>query len=73
MARISIEDCLRKLPNRFALVIAAANRTRQLMSNSHPLVKSKNKETITALREIAEGKVTVKGYEPKKKNPSPTP
>ena len=61
MARISIEDCQKKMPNRFALVLVAANRTRQLMGSSQPLVKTKNKEAVTALREIAEGKVVVKG------------
>lgn len=61
MARISIEDCQKKLPNRFALVIVAANRARQLMSSSHPLIKTKNKEAVTALREIAESKIITKG------------
>lgn len=62
MARISIEDCQKKMPNRFSLVIVAANRTRQLMGSSQPLVKTKNnKEGVTALREIAEGKVIAKG------------
>ena len=65
MARISIEDCQKRMPNRFALVIVAANRTRQLMESSQPLVRTKNKEAVTALREIAEGKVTMKGdYKP---------
>ena len=61
MARISIEDCQKVLPNRFALVVVAANRARQLMGNSQPLVRTKNKEAVTALREIAEGKVVLKG------------
>ena len=61
MARISIEDCQRKVPNRFVLVLVAANRTRQLMGNSLPLLKTKNKEAVTALREIAEGLVAMKG------------
>ena len=61
MARVSIEDCQKVMPNRFALVTVAANRTRQLMSNSVPLVRSKNKQAVTALREIAEGKIVVKG------------
>ena len=64
MARVSIEDCLKMLPNRFALVTVAANRARQLMGNSQPLVKTKNKEAVTALREIAEGKVVMKGIPP---------
>ena len=61
MARVSIEDCQKVMPNRFALVTVAANRTRQLMSNSVPLVRTKNKQAVTALREIAERKVLMKG------------
>ena len=61
MARVSIEDCKKNMPNRFALVIVAANRARQLMGNSTPLINSKNKEVVIALREIAEGKVIMKG------------
>lgn len=57
MARVSIEDCLNVLENRFALVTVAAARTRQLMSGDEALVKSKNKFAVTALREIAEGAV----------------
>ena len=61
MARVSIEDCQRQMPNRFALVVVAANRARQLMASSQALIDTKNKEAVTALREIAEGKVTFKG------------
>jgi DNA-directed RNA polymerase subunit omega len=61
MARISIEDCQEKMPNRFALVIVAASRVRQLMDNSEPLIKTKNKEAVTALREVAEGVIVRKG------------
>ncbi|MDD9950643.1 MAG: DNA-directed RNA polymerase subunit omega [Zetaproteobacteria bacterium] len=61
MARISIEDCQKVMPNRFALVVVAANRTRQLMGNCTPLVASKNKHAVTALREIAEEKVLSSG------------
>ena len=61
MARVSIEDCKKNMPNCFALVIVAANRARQLMGNSTPLINSKNKEVVIALREIAEGKVIMKG------------
>jgi DNA-directed RNA polymerase subunit omega len=57
MARVSIEDCLDFIENRFALVSVAAHRTRQLMDGAQPFVKSKNKEAVTALREIAEGYV----------------
>ena len=55
MARVSIEDCLGKIENRFALVLVASDRTRQLMTGSEPLLKSKNREAVTALREIADG------------------
>ncbi len=61
MARVSIEDCQKKIPNRFALVMVAASRTRQLMENGEPLIKSKNREAVTALREIAEGFVVPEG------------
>jgi len=57
MARISVEDCLRQLPNRFALVHLAAARTKQLLKGSRPRVQADNKEVVLALREIAAGKV----------------
>ncbi len=58
MARVSIEDCLEKVENRFDLVLLAAVRTKQLYKGAHPLVECKeNKEVVTALREIAAGKV----------------
>ena len=61
MARVSIEDCQKVMPNRFALVRVAANRARQLMGSSNPLIFTKNKHAVTALREIAEGHVVAKG------------
>jgi DNA-directed RNA polymerase subunit omega len=57
MARVTVEDCLEREENRFALVVLAANRTRQLMKGVEPLVKTKNKPAVTSLREIAAGKV----------------
>lgn len=57
MARVTVEDCLEREENRFALVILAAHRCRQLMKGATPLVHSKNKAAVTALREIASGKV----------------
>jgi DNA-directed RNA polymerase subunit omega len=57
MARVTVEDCLEREENRFALVILAARRTRQLMKGAGALVHSKNKAAVTALREIAAGKV----------------
>ncbi len=57
MARVTVEDCLEREENRFALVVLAASRTRQLMKGAAPLIHSKNKAAVTALREIAVGKV----------------
>ncbi len=57
MARVTVEDCLEQEENRFALVVLASARTRSLMKGQHPLVNSKNKPAVTALREIAAGKV----------------
>jgi DNA-directed RNA polymerase omega subunit len=55
MARVSIEDCLENIENRFALVMIASSRARGLMSGENPLLRTKNKEAVTALREIADG------------------
>lgn len=58
MARVTVEDCLVELDNRFALVLLATGRTRQLMKGSRSLVDNqKNKEPVVSLREIAAGKV----------------
>jgi DNA-directed RNA polymerase subunit omega len=57
MARVTVEDCLEREENRFALVVLAAHRTRHLMKGGDALVRSKNKAAVTALREIAAGKV----------------
>lgn len=58
MARVTVEDCLKVIDNRFAMVLLAAARTRQLMKGSRPLVDGyKNNEQVTALREIAKKKV----------------
>ena len=59
MARITVEDCLEKIPNRFQLVLAATYRARMLSQGHAPKIESKNKPGVTALREIAEGKVGV--------------
>ena len=53
MARVTVEDCLEQVPNRFALVILAAERARQLSRGAGPLVDCNNKWAVTALREIA--------------------
>ena len=57
MARVTVEDCLEREENRFALVVLASQRTRQLMKGAAMLVHSKNKPAVTGLREIAAGKV----------------
>ncbi len=57
MARIVVQDCLERIPNRFVLVMLAARRMRQLQKGSDPLIACRNKEAVTALREIAAGKV----------------
>ncbi len=53
MARVTVEDCLVHEENRFALVVLAAQRTRQLMKGAPALVTSKNRAAVTSLREIA--------------------
>lgn len=58
MARITIEDCTRKVPNRFHLVQMAAIRTKQLKKGARPLVQAdENKEVVMSLREIAAGHI----------------
>lgn len=57
MARVTVEDCLEHEENRFALVILASQRTRQIMKGAPSLVSSKNRPAVTSLREIASQKV----------------
>lgn len=57
MARITVEDCLNKIPNRFELVLLASRRARQLFKGAKPLIESDNREVVVALREVAAGKV----------------
>ena len=57
MARITVEDCLQKVNNRFGLIHLAAKRVRQLRKGAEPLVVCKNKDIVVALREIADEKV----------------
>jgi DNA-directed RNA polymerase subunit omega len=59
MARITVEDCLKTIPNRFEMSLSAAHRARQLSSGAMPLIetKKKDKPTVIALREIAAAKV----------------
>lgn len=59
MARVTVEDCLEHVDNRFQLVLVATKRARQLAVGHDPLVPRDNdKDTVVALREIAEGKIT---------------
>jgi DNA-directed RNA polymerase subunit omega len=57
VARITVEDCLATESNRFALIVLAADRARQLAKGARPLVRCDNKPAVTALREIAAGNV----------------
>jgi DNA-directed RNA polymerase subunit omega len=57
MARVTVEDCLDTVTNRFALCLLAAKRARALLDEAEPLLETQNRETVTALREIAAGKV----------------
>lgn len=55
MARVTVEDCLLRVRNRFELVHLAAKRTRQILKGARPLIETTNKAPVTALREIADG------------------
>jgi len=59
MARITVEDCLQQINNRFTIIHMAAQRVRQLRKGSEPTLPSKNKDIVLALREIASGKVFI--------------
>ena len=61
MARITLEDCLDRVPNRFALVMLATQRAKQLLKGAKPLVESDNREIVLSLREVASGKVRLVG------------
>lgn len=63
MARVTVEDCLKKIPSRFRLIHLAIKRVKQLREGSQPLVECDNKEIVTALREIAAGLVTPENIE----------
>lgn len=65
MARVTVEDCLRKVENRFSLVILASKRTKELKRGAPLLVRDRdNREVVMALREIARGAVTGRSGEP---------
>ena len=59
MARVTVEDWIQKVPNRFSLVLLAAHRAREISSGSQPLVdRDRDKDPVVALREIAEDAVS---------------
>lgn len=57
MARVTVEDCLEEVKNRFSLVHLSARRAKELMRGARPVYRCKNREIVTALREIADHKV----------------
>ena len=64
MARITIEDCLKRVKNRFLLVNMVAKRVREIREGSEYLVSSpKNEDIVVSMREIAAGKITIKEEE----------
>ena len=75
MARITVEDCLKRVPNRFLIVNMAAKRVRQIREGSEYLVSSpKNEDIVVALRELAAGKVKLKMTEAlPEMQPAPAP
>jgi DNA-directed RNA polymerase subunit omega len=57
MARITVEDCLKQIPNRFEMALAATYRARQIANGSQPMMEAnRDKPTVIALRELAAGK-----------------
>jgi len=74
MARITIEDCLTKIPNRFVLVNMVAKRVRQIREGSEYLVSSpKNEDVVVSLREVAAGKVILKPEKETEEEPTTEP
>jgi DNA-directed RNA polymerase subunit omega len=74
MARLTVEDCLKKVPSRFKLIHLAIERVKQLRNGAEPLFECDNKEIVLALREIAAGLVTpenIKELDKKEKVTSP--
>jgi DNA-directed RNA polymerase subunit omega len=73
VARITIEDCLKRVPNRFLLVNMAAKRVRQIREGSEYLVSSpKNEDIVVSLREIAAGKINIKADTDQDQSETPT-
>jgi len=59
MARITVEDCLKKVNNRFTLIHMASKRVRQLRKGIEPSITSKNRDVVISLREIAAGNISI--------------
>ena len=59
MARITVEDCLQKVNNRFSLIHMASKRVRELRKGADPTISSKNRDIVIALREIAAGTIVM--------------
>ena len=72
MARITVEDCLKTVESRFELVILAGRRAKMIMKGAKPLVDSDNRPIVTALREVAAGKVKFIHPENKEKGSNPS-
>jgi DNA-directed RNA polymerase subunit omega len=60
MARITVEDCLRNVESRFELVVLGARRAKMILKGAKPLVEADNRPIVTALREVAAGKVKLR-------------
>ncbi len=72
MARITVEDCLKRVPNRFVLVRMVAKRVRQIREGSEYLVSSpKNEDIVVSLREIAAGKVLMENKDEEQEQEQP--
>jgi DNA-directed RNA polymerase subunit omega len=63
MARITVEDCLNNVNNRFTLIHMVARRVRQLRKGAEPTISSKNRDIVLSLREIADGNITIQTEE----------
>ena len=72
MARITVEDCLKRVESRFSLVVLGAKRAKMLIKGAPPLVNTDNKYIVNALREIAAGKVSY-SYEAEGRGAEETP
>jgi len=69
MARITVDDALEMIPDRFALVLLTAKRSKQILKGSTPKVESDNRPVVVALREIAAGKVVIGPGIPEEEKP----